>query len=105
RMFYVIGASRAEGLTECERLCRQRREEMRLGQCETLIKLVHEYDRVLNPFEKAILAYHEGKLAADRRQWSTAEELYNRVLATEGVSTQLQVKTLCRLGMNNDEQW
>jgi tetratricopeptide (TPR) repeat protein len=104
RMFHLIGASRAEGLAEFERLCRQRREEMRLGQCETLIKLVHEYDRVLTPQEKAIVAYHEAKLAADRQQWKTAEELFNRVLATEDVSAQLQVKTLCRLGMINDEQ-
>ncbi len=104
RMFHLIGASRSEGLAEFERLCRQRREEMRLGQCETLIKLVHEYDRVLTPQEKAIVAYHEGKLAADRQQRKSAEELFNRVLATEGVSTQLQVKTLCRLGMINDEQ-
>ena len=104
RMFHLIGASRPEGLVEFERLCRQRREEMRLGQCETLIKLVHEYDRVLTPQEKAIVAYHEAKLAADRQQWKTAEELFNRVLATEGISTQLQVKTLCRLGMINDEQ-
>jgi tetratricopeptide (TPR) repeat protein len=103
-MFHLIGASRPEGLAEFERLCRQRREEMRLGQCETLIKLVHEYDRVLTPQEKAIVAYHEAKLAADRQQWKTADELFNRVLATEGVSTQLQVKTLCRLGMINDEQ-
>jgi tetratricopeptide (TPR) repeat protein len=104
RMFHLIGASRAEGLAEFERLCRQRREEMRFGQCETLVKLVHEYDSVLSPLEKAIVTYHQGKLAADRRQWSTAEDLFNRVLTTEGISTQLQVKTLCRLGMINDEQ-
>jgi tetratricopeptide (TPR) repeat protein len=104
RMFHLIGASRADGLAEFERLCRQRREEMRFGQCETLIKLVHEYDRVLTPLEKAIVAYHEGKLAADRRQWSTAEEFYNGVLNTAEVPAQMQVKTLCRLGMVKDGQ-
>jgi len=104
RMFHLIGASRAEGLAEFERLCRQRREEMRLGTCETLIKLVHEYDGVLRSVEAATVAYHEAKLAADRHQWKTAEKLFNRVLATEGVSTQLQVRTLCRLGMINDAQ-
>jgi tetratricopeptide (TPR) repeat protein len=104
RMFHLIGASRAEGLAEFERQCRQRRKEMRLGQCETLIKLVREYERVLNPLEKAIVAYHEGKLAADRREWTAAEEFYNRVLATSDMPARLQVKTLCRLGMVNDEQ-
>ena len=104
RMFHLVGASSAEGLAEFERLCRQRREEMRFGQCETLIKLVHEYDRILNPLEKAIVAYHEGKLAADRRQWSAAEKAYNRVLATAEVSTQMRVKTLRRLGMIQDDQ-
>ncbi|SRR6266545_1943583 len=104
RMFHLIGASRAEGLAEFERICRQRREEMRLGTCETLIKLVHEYDGVLQPVEAATVAYHEGKLPADRQQWKTAEELFSRVLATEGVSTQLKVKTLCRLGIISDAQ-
>src|SRR5439155_22459374 len=82
----------------------RRREEMRFGQCETLIRLVHEYDSVLSPLEKAIVAYHEGKLAADRRQWSTAEELYNRVLSTPELSAQMRVKTLCRLGIVEDDQ-
>lgn len=104
RMFHLIGASRGEGLAEFEHLCRQRRGEMRFGQCETLIRLVHEYDRVLNPLEKAVVAYHEGKLAADRRQWSTAEELYNRVLTTPDVPVQMRVKTLCRLGIIEDDQ-
>jgi tetratricopeptide (TPR) repeat protein len=104
RMFHLIGASRAEGLAEFERLCRQRREQMRFGECEVLIELAHEYDRALKPLELAVIAYHEGKLAADRQQWQSAEQFYNRVLATEGVSTQLQVKTLCRLGMINHEQ-
>jgi tetratricopeptide (TPR) repeat protein len=104
RMFHLIGASRTEGLSEFERLCRQRREEMRFGQCETLIKLVREYDAILNPLEKAIVAYHEGKLAADRRHWIAAEEAYNRVLGTAEVSTQIRVKTLRRLGMIQDDQ-
>jgi len=104
RMFHLMGASSAEGFAEFERLCRQRREEMRFDQCETLIKLVHEYDRIFNPLEKAIIAYHEGKLAADRRQWSAAEEAYNRVLGTAEVSTQMRVKTLRRLGMIQDDQ-
>jgi tetratricopeptide (TPR) repeat protein len=104
RMFHLVGASRAEGLAEFERLCRQRRQEMRFGQCETLIRLIHEYDRALNSFEKAVVAYHEGKLAADRRQWHTAEELYTRVLDTPGVPAQMQVKTLCRLGIVEDDR-
>ncbi len=104
RMFHLIGATRGEGLAEFERLCRQRREELRYGQCETLIKLVHEYDRILNPLENAIVAYHEGKLAADRGQWSAAEELYGRVLATNQISIDLRTKTLCRLGMVYDSQ-
>jgi tetratricopeptide (TPR) repeat protein len=104
RMFHLIGASRRDGLAEFERLCRKRREQLRLGECETLIKLVHEYDRVLSPLEAALVAYHEAKLAGDRQQWTIAEELFNRVLATESVPEQLRVKTLCRLGMINDEQ-
>jgi tetratricopeptide (TPR) repeat protein len=104
RMFHLIGASRPDGMAEFERLCRRKREQFRLGECETLIKLVHEYDLALNTLEHAIVTYHEGKLAADRHQWSVAEGLYNRVIATDEIPIQLRVKTLCRLGMIQDEQ-
>ena len=104
RMFHLIGASRADGLAEFEHLCRERREQLRLSECETLIKLVHEYEQVLTPLEKSILAYHEAKLAADRHKWKVAEDLFQRVLKNENVPLQLRVKTHCRLGIINDAQ-
>lgn len=107
RMFHAFGVSPRIGLAKFEELCRERREQLRLGECEILIKLVHEYDQVLDPVQAATVAYHEGKLATDRRQWPRAQDLYNRVLVTEGTPMQLRVKTFCRLGMIHDElrQW
>ena len=104
RMFHLIGASQPDGISEFERLCRKRREQFQLGECETLIRLVHEYDPALTALNRAIVAYHEAKLAADRYQWPRAAELFNRVLASNEIPTQLQAKTLCRLGMIQNEQ-
>ncbi len=104
RMFHLIGATRVEGLAEFERLCRLRRAELRLSECETLIKLVHEYDLVLDAQETATVTYHEAKLAADRHKWDESRSLFQQVLATADLPMQLQVKTHCRLGLISDQQ-
>src|SRR5207249_958370 len=104
RMFHLIGASPQDGLGEFEKLCRRARAQLRLGECETLIKFVREYDRALTSLEATQLAYHEGKLAADRQQWNVAAEFYDRVLSNNQILPQLRAKTLCRLGMIYDAQ-
>jgi len=104
RMFHMLGADEERGVTEFEHLCRRARRARRLAVCGTLIRLAHEYDPVLTPAHVATLTYHEGKLAADRRQWDGAEQLFRRVVETPAAPADVVVKTYLRLGELAAEQ-
>ena len=98
RMFHRLGANQAAGFEEFERLFRLMRHQFRLDACETLAHLVHEYDAVLTADHLARLVYHEGKLAADRRAWSRAGQLFGRVLASDATNPVTRIKARNRLG-------
>ena len=102
-IFHLLGADQSRGFEEFQRLCRIKRRQFKLSACEQLIKLVHEYDKVLWPEHAAWLAYHEGKLAADRCQWKEAEALFKQVLERKDLEPHLQVMANNRLGMIRDE--
>lgn len=97
-MFHLIGADQERGFQEFEALCRRARRQLHLSECATLIRLVHEYDPILPPDLANRLAYHEGKLASDLREWARAEELFQRTLAAEQTPPILRLKALLRLG-------
>ena len=103
RMFHLIGCDQDRGFEEFERLCRLRRSELRLSECESLIRLVHEYDVVLTAGQGAVLDYHEAKLLADRADWSAAAAKLHRIVNDESLSADLRVKAMNRLGMLEDE--
>jgi tetratricopeptide (TPR) repeat protein len=98
RMFHLLGIDQAKGFAEFERQCRRARREMRLSDCANLIRLAHEYDAVLAPEWATRLAYHEGKLASDLRDWTRARQLFDRVLSDATAPPDLRVKTLLRVG-------
>jgi tetratricopeptide (TPR) repeat protein len=102
-VFHLIGADQQKGFDEFQKLCRQKRHQFALSDCEQLINLVHEYDSVLFPENAAWLTYHEGKLAADRCQWKEAEALFKQVLESNASDPHLQVMVNNRLGMIRDE--
>lgn len=108
-MFHLVGAEQARGFVEFEQLFRQMRHQFRLSECENLISLMHEYDAILLPTYLVRLAYHEGKLAADRCQWARAEQLFKHVLSheslePESLEPELRVKAYNRLGIVYAEQ-
>jgi tetratricopeptide (TPR) repeat protein len=98
-MFHLIGYDQDRGVDEFERLCRERRHQLRLTECESLVNLVHEYDRALTPENRMKMAYHEGKLAADRRDWDGAKVHFESMLASDFTPPVYAVKALNRLGM------
>lgn len=102
-VFHLLGADQKTGFQEFQKLCRQKRRQFALSDCEQLINLVHEYDNVLSANHKSWLAYHEGKLAADRCQWKEAEALFKQLLEGDGLEPHLQVMANNRLGMIRDE--
>jgi len=98
RTFHLIGADQVAGFDLFERLCRRERYGFRLNSCETLIKLVHEYDRILTPERKKWLTYHEAKLQIDLRQYSEAERLLRMLVDRGDLVPELRTRILFRLG-------
>lgn len=97
-MYHLLGADRRAGMATFESLCRRARHQWRFTECGALIRLVHAYDSVLSPEEGATLAYHEGKLAADMREWPRAETIFRDVARSAATSALVKVNALVRLG-------
>lgn len=103
RMFHLIGADQDRGIDEFENLCRESRRHLRLTDCQNLIKLAREYDPVLTPHNLIRVAYAEGKLAADLRDWERATALFESI-DRDIVSPEYRIKALNRLGMLHADQ-
>ncbi len=99
KMFHLIGVDQAKGFSDFEHLFHTARLQFKLSECESLIKLVHEYDKILNPVYANWLMYHDGKLAYDLRQWDDAIANFNQALANCSGIPKLYLKALNRLGM------
>ncbi len=105
-MFHLLGARQDQGFAQFQQLVREKRRAFRLGDCEFLIRLVHEYDPVLTHYHLTYLKYSEGKLALDRRNLDLAGELFRKVLDTDA-GPEMSVRALLRLGTIEAErrQW
>lgn len=103
RIFHLMAVDRRQGFEEFEAFLREKRQQFALDQADALIRIVHEYDPVLTPAEKAILAYHEGKIATDRARWDQATSLFEQILNTPNVDPALRIKALVRLGLVDDQ--
>lgn len=98
RMFHLLGIDQHQGFAEFERLCDETRNQFRLSEFESLIGLVHEYDKVLTRENADHLAYHEAELSIDHHQWSMAEKTLKRILDNDGLQSLLRTKVYSRLG-------
>jgi tetratricopeptide (TPR) repeat protein len=81
-----------------EALCRRARYRRSFSECSLLIRLVKEYEPVLPARERAVIAYHDGKLASDLRDWERALGLFRSVATEPAAGTGLQVNALVRQG-------
>ncbi len=102
-IFHHVGADQKAGFEAFEKAYRASRYRFALNECEALIKLLHEYDSVLNLSQKQWLAYHEGKLNIEYRKWEKAKSLFNSILEAE-TSLALRARSLFRLGVLNSAQ-
>jgi tetratricopeptide (TPR) repeat protein len=98
RMYHLLGADQTAGFDEFERMCRRARNYFRLTECAALIRLVHDYDAVLTVDRAGALAYHEGKLASDHRDWKKAEQLFTRLIQQPGAAPPLRARAYVRIG-------
>lgn len=99
RMFHLIGAEQEAGIQDFVHLFQKARHQLNLSECESLVKLVHEYELILQPSSAQILRYNEGKLASDERHWQQAEEIFREFSSDDSVPTTLRIKSLNRLGI------
>src|ERR1051326_401316 len=102
-IFHLIAVDRRQGFDEFEAFIREKRQHFALDQAESLIRIVHEYDPVLTPCEKAKLAYHEGKIATDRARWDLASSLFQQIINTSEIDPAFRIKALVRLGLVHDQ--
>lgn len=96
-MFHQLGAEPEKGFAVFRQLQREKRRAHRLGDCEFLIRLVHEYDSALTRQQSAYLRYSEGKLALDRRNLEEAARIFTEVLGADA-GPENQVRALLQLG-------
>lgn len=98
RMFHLIGCRQDEGLQVFEAQFRAARWRRRFSECTLLLRLAHEYDPVLDPRERALLKYEEGKLASDLCEWERSLPLLRAVAEDADVDSQLRINAQVRVG-------
>ena len=83
RIFHLVGADRNAGFDAFQRRCRSERYQFRLESCETLIKLMREYEPIFQTEVLNWLDYHEAKLLLDLKRHGDAKEGFERLLEKE----------------------
>lgn len=96
RMFHRIGCDPDQGIAEFESLCRAARHNWAFPECTLLIRLAKEYEPILNPRQRAVLGYHDGKLASDLHEWERALTAFRSVEAEPAAGAVLQIKAMVR---------
>lgn len=104
RIFHLIGANQSKGLIELEGVVGKLRSQFRIGDCELLLKLAHEYDVALDNSHLARLAYTEAGVAMDRGQWDRAEHLISvEMFGKFDLSPDLRTRGQIALGLIHSE--
>ena len=96
RMFHLLGCDTDKGIREFERLCRLARHSWAFSECNLLIRLVKEYEPILNPRQSAVLHYHEGKLASDLKEWELALATFRSVTGEPVADPGVKIKAIVR---------
>jgi tetratricopeptide (TPR) repeat protein len=98
QMFHLIGCRQREGVQMFDDLFRRARHRRSFSECSLLIRLVNEYEPVLSAGERTVVAYNEGKLASDLRQWEHALNLFEGVADERDTADEVRVFALVREG-------
>jgi len=98
QMFHLVGCRQSEGVQMFEDLFRRARHRRSFSECSLLIRLVNEYEPLLSAGEHAVVAYNEGKLASDLREWQRALDLFETVVDESDADDETRVFALVRRG-------
>jgi tetratricopeptide (TPR) repeat protein len=96
-IFHLLGADLDNGFREFQRVYRERRDQSRFSECESLVRLLHEYEPALGPGQRAWMRYYEAEVADDNRQLAQAAERLETLLR-ETIPDEVRCMALLRLG-------
>ncbi len=96
-IFHLLGADLDEGFSEFQRVYQGRRDQSRFSECDSLVRLLHEYEPVLDPNARAWMRYYEAEIADDNRQLAKAAG-HLEMLLRETIPDEVRSMSLFRLG-------
>ena len=97
-IFHLFPVEREGALHEFEAQCRIKRYQWQFSEVETLVSLVREYDAILAGRDRAIIAYHEAKLAVDLNRLDEARTIFRAIIENDAAPDGYRTKSLIRLG-------
>jgi tetratricopeptide (TPR) repeat protein len=96
-IFHQLGADLDDGFREFQRAYQERRDQSRFGECESLVRLLHEYEPMLGSPQRDWLRYYDAEIADDNRQLAQASE-HLEMLLREPIPDEVRCAALLRLG-------
>jgi tetratricopeptide (TPR) repeat protein len=82
-VFHMVGADLDEGFKHFQLLYRERRERSNTSGCAILVRLVREYESILQSRHLAWLTFYEAEIAGDARDWQRAKAGLSSLIAGE----------------------
>lgn len=79
RLFHLLGADPEAGLREFQIAYQSRRSQGRFGDCESLLRLLREYEPALEGEQRNWLDYYRAEVADDNRDLNAALAILDRL--------------------------
>jgi tetratricopeptide (TPR) repeat protein len=102
-LFHLIAIDQDAGIEAFEEEFERSRERIRYAACDNVLRMVHEYDPILTPANRAHVAYREAKLALDRGAAERALELFESVTNEPVVAPKVKARALYGIGRAHAE--
>jgi CarD family transcriptional regulator len=80
-LFHMLGTNLKRNFNKFERLLKEMRNDNQFSECESLIKLVLQYEGMLEPEYVIRLMIYEGDLAVAQGQWELAKKIFAQMQA------------------------
>jgi tetratricopeptide (TPR) repeat protein len=96
-IFHLLGANLDEGFREFQRVYQERRNQSRFSECESLVRLLREYESMLDSGQRSWMRYYEAEIADDNRQLVPAADRIETLLR-ETIRDDVRCAALLRLG-------
>jgi tetratricopeptide (TPR) repeat protein len=95
RLFHLLGADPEEGFRQFQSAYQARRDQGRFSDCEALLRLLQEYEPVLDSDKRGWLIYYQAEIADDNRNLVRAIESLDE-LRSRSLPLRLRSRVLLR---------